>query len=135
MQGCHCYLGWSNPVKRISLDDAVDLIQKAVDYRGERWIDEQTLKGESCIYGHSPNEPSCIVGTAIFLLDPSAFAEIYGYEGVVEDNAFIESMAYTGYHIDSEAIEFFSTCQREQDRGAAWGDAQNAGLKLLDDED
>lgn len=124
----------------LDVNDALRLIQLAVDEKG---FDHKLEVG--CSYVRN-GEPLCIVGVGLHLLGVDVVA-VFGDSdseelGQAANSCRIGSSAYdglagvaekalnrAGIRITTDARALLSAAQDAQDRGACWGEAQNAALK------
>lgn len=102
-------------------------MQKAIEIKGEDYF--YPVDEDACLYAID-GKPSCIVGYAINILDPDAFANLasveeeYGTENAesLTDAPLGGKVRYLpGDFWDDDAAYFASVVQSNQDRGIQWG--------------
>ena len=133
-----------NGKPRFSAEDVLAALTKAVEAEGADYTYEHPLievadeydgaptwvKSDECLYAvPSDGAPSCIVGHAIFTLDPEVFQEL----ARVEDQRgaeVAEDLSDRGYlppdFWDPRGMAVAAAAQRCQDSGDSWGTALSA---------
>lgn len=109
----------------LTVDDALNLLQIAVDERGEEYVyraDERDLNGNvSCDYAESDGSPSCLIGLALSVIgvDPTwlSVGEDLGWAG-----CGIEVLG-DDLGLPRKVSDVFSAAQIAQDTGSTWGTA------------
>lgn len=119
----------------ITLDEAKDLLARAVEEKGSTYVYEQVVNdlGDSqCLYFNpATRAPSCIVG------------HVLAYKGVTYDDMFandvntfasVATLADTEFiKVDNKTQALLSIAQGEQDQGQTWGNAVQEALETYEE--
>ena len=104
----------------LSKDQFVEALHKAVELRGEDYVDPHVMSGGfMCLYvtdRESDPQPGCLVGTAVYLATGEFISE--EYEGT-DPTDLVD-------YLSPEAIEVAVRVQVLQDVGETWGTAVQA---------
>jgi len=108
---------------KISYDEALDLLNRAVDEKGPWYIYPQYPdRTVGCVYAVRGEDreliPSCIVGHVVNYINPSLLEELHAREG---RGAYL--VLPTILDLDVRTTELLATAQRLQDKGAPWGES------------
>lgn len=125
----------------ITIDNVIELLEQAVNERGEHYIDPQADSG-SCTYAtYSPSGelvPGCIVGMVLSKAGYEVgMLELWDSEvsGLTPLDTPEEIKAKTSVEVDSKALFALRTAQERQDTGKSWGDAMRAAANALTQEE
>jgi hypothetical protein len=112
-------------IEIITGDQALDALRKAVNFRGDGWVDPGNEDPRGCKYvrdGH----PACIIGQALSYLGVSVVELISmdsGFDNVIDDSRTQSRLRESGYVLDGLALRRFVAAQYTQDGGGTWGKA------------
>jgi hypothetical protein len=129
--------------KLITTSIVLDLLEAAVEERGEDYVYQQNLPNHylgGCLY-LVEDKPGCIVGVvfdklgvsheAIGLMDQGTSYSGGGFSVTAE--AVQEILGQDGFEFeDHEAIEILRTAQHVQDAGDTWGNALKDAHRTAD---
>jgi len=111
----------------IDAPEALELLERAMQAKGEDYVDPNAVMGEGCEYGDEFGHPSCIVGHVFSYLGVDVTTVSRGsVRAVVEQVGII---GHSGELIPDtpgftyNALTVLDRAQSIQDGGGTWGDA------------
>lgn len=108
----------------IDLEQARDLLRRAVETQGRDFIYNHPDANERCHYVPNPELPEpknltgCLIGVALDLAGETRHHISFDLDWTVFDLG----VNFPGM-MTQEARDYFSAAQREQDQGSTWGEA------------
>lgn len=128
----------------IDRDRAIDLLNQAVEQRGNGYRYERPGDGLTCFYWHQEsNTPGCIVGLALHLAgaerETLRKADIVPPKGTTHSGTTIASvvargvLANDGITLTAKAVSLLNIVQSRQDDNETWGDAVKRGINDTED--
>lgn len=114
----------------IDAPEAIELLERAVQAKGEDYVDPNAANGDGCMYGDEYGHPACIVGHVVFYLgiNPDAIkaGSVYraiSVDGVLDGglNVIEGSPKFT-----NAARDVLGRAQTVQDNEGTWGAALTA---------
>jgi hypothetical protein len=109
----------------ITGDQALEALRKAVNFRGDGWIDPGYEDSRGCKYVRG-GQPACIIGQALSYLGVSVeelTSMDQGFDNVIDDDHIQGLLQDMGYVLDGLALRRFVAAQYTQDGGGTWGKA------------
>jgi hypothetical protein len=101
-------------MKKITAVMAIEALREVVKLRGGDFVYETPSDTKSCRYAFD-GEPSCAVGMAINIIDPTAFRVVEKFERT--EGAFIAAALRDVIPITVDARNVFGAAQAMQDTG------------------
>jgi hypothetical protein len=116
---------------KLTYDQAVDELFKAVKERGERFVYPEDWRDDKfvCQYVRGPHAaPACIVGQVYYQLgvDLSPLVGFFGNP--------LGAASKVGIELGGEAEELLCDVQRLQDDGTPWGEAVSKAIAAMSED-
>jgi hypothetical protein len=126
--------------KRVTLDDALDALRKAVAEKGYEY--QYSAEYDHCQYVtlvEGEARPACIVGHALVYLGVPAYQLIPQNQASFHSRSFLNLLSDLGYEFDAHVMSAFAAAQRVQDSSfddgvgtTTWGSALAAAECFAD---
>lgn len=125
-------------IPHLTLDDAIRLLNEAIEFRGEGWVDPNSFGGPNAIPGsgqckYTPeNGLRCGVGEVLHRVGVSdstllvADREALGAQELRSKHVFSDAI-----YVDEDAEKFLAEFQSYQDMGRTWAEARSKALELV----
>lgn len=109
----------------------IKAMEAAVEERGERWTypsgdDWRTGDGKMCVYAKPDGSPACLIGLALFKVDPKLMPSYEDSDSGRDMDAVsvLDRLVDGGkLNLSTRTISGAYAAQNHQDRGGTWGDA------------
>jgi hypothetical protein len=121
-------------LKVIGIDEAVDLLRRAVEDKGPEYIDPNSSE-DGCVNMNKDEDgnlcPSCIVGHVLVYAGVD-MEFLFKYNGEAADTCLLVNEYVEGFDITKEAVAVLRVAQQHQDSGKTWRDAVNHARHIAD---
>jgi hypothetical protein len=118
-------------VRTVDVDEALALLQRAVNEVGADYRDPLSLSWTTCRYAYNTATwggcGNCLIGKALTYLG----VDVRGLLGNVEVLISKGVLSERGVQLTNGAQDAWTTAQRRQDNGATWGQALAAARKAV----
>lgn len=119
-------------MRTVDVDEALELLQRAVDEKGENFVYQRSPKAGGCLYVHD-DVPGCIVGHVLHYLGVPLDA-MSTVEGKWINQADVTWLLIgCGISLTYKALRILIEAQFIQDGGRPWGDALAAARRVAMD--